>query len=36
MNRPEDEDEVVFDENEEGDEDEADIDGVSLVHEFEF
>jgi len=28
VNRPEDEDEVVFDENEEGDEDEADIDGI--------
>lgn len=36
VNRPEDEDEVVFDENEEGDDDEADIDGVRLVHEFEF
>ena len=37
MNRPEgDEEEVVFDENEDADDDEADIDAVSLVHEFEF
>lgn len=37
MNRPEgDEEEVVFDENEDADDDEADIDAVSLAHEFEF
>lgn len=37
LNRPEgDEEEVVFDDNEDGGEDEADIDAVSLVHEFEF
>ena len=37
MNRPEgDEDGVVFDENEDAEDDEADIDGVSLVHELEF
>lgn len=36
VNRPEDEEEVVFDENEEGDDDEADVDGVSLVCEYEF
>ena len=37
MTRPEgDEEEVIFDENEDADDDEADIDAVSLVHEFEF
>lgn len=37
VNRPEgDEEEVVFDENEDAEDDEADIDGVSLVQEFEF
>jgi len=37
VNRPEgDEEEVVFDENEDADDDEADIDAVSLDHEFEF
>ena len=35
MNRTEgDEEEVIFDENEDGDDDEADIDAVSLVYEF--
>ena len=37
MNRPEgDEEEVVFDENEDAEDDEADIDAVSLVQGFEF
>ena len=37
VNRPEgDEEEVVFDENEDAEDDEADIDAVSLVQEFEF
>ena len=37
MNRPEgDEEEVVFDENEDAEDDEADIDAVSLVQDFEF
>ena len=37
VNRPEgDEEEVVFDENEDAEDDEADIDAVSHVQEFEF
>ena len=37
MTRPEgDEEEVVFDENEDAEDDEADIDAVSLVQEYDY